>query len=136
LTLSDPIAQVAHHLGEHPETLRRHVHWAEADVDLHHATGRNLSLSRERSCGSRMSLPARPRVIATFASGHDPQGLKGAQSRADRTRARRGQHQRRYRAAHNLADQVAADLHAIDLGQVRLDVARREPAALQREISL
>ena len=30
-------------------------------------------------------------------------------------------------------DQVAADLHAVDLLQVRLDVARRQPAAVERE---
>ena len=31
------------------------------------------------------------------------------------------------------ADQVAADLDAVDLGQVRLDVARRQPARVERE---
>ena len=30
-------------------------------------------------------------------------------------------------------DQVAADLHAVDLEQVRLDIPRREPAAVERE---
>ena len=36
-------------------------------------------------------------------------------------------------ASVTLRDQVAADLHAVDLLQVRLDVARREPARVQRE---
>ena len=31
------------------------------------------------------------------------------------------------------ADQIPADLDAVDLGQVRLDVARREPARVERE---
>ncbi len=31
------------------------------------------------------------------------------------------------------ADQIPADVHAVDLGEVRLDIPRRQPAGIQRE---